>query len=122
MKRSMAAAHATRLGRAFVILAVVAGTACAQTPERRTQPRGGVIVASAGGRVGLGETGTEERGIPRSTHRQFTPAEQEVLRMAFGVDDPNGLYLSDSSDAALLKFDPNTKSCRSCYVDSYRVG
>ncbi|MDQ6612429.1 MAG: hypothetical protein M3Y64_08345 [Gemmatimonadota bacterium] len=77
---------------------------------------------SASGGVRLDETGTNERGIPRYTHRAFTAAERDLLRTAYGVDEPKLLYISDSSDAGVVKFDSKAKRCRACYVDTYRLG
>ena len=84
------------------------------TGDRRT--------GSANGEVLLDDRGTDSRGIPRYTHREFSSAERTLLRTAYGIEDPEGLYLSDSSDAAMVKFDTKAKRCRTCYVDSYRVG
>src|SRR5258708_1415148 len=85
---------------------------------RANDGRGG----SANGEVVLDERGTDGRGIPRYTHRALSPGERSLLRVAFGVDEPEGLYLSDSTDDALVKFDTRAKRCQTCYVDSYRVG
>jgi hypothetical protein len=77
---------------------------------------------SASGEVRLDEMGTNDRGIPRYTHRAFTAAERNLLRAAYGVDEPQWLYISDSSDAGAVKFDTRAKRCRFCFVDSYRLG
>ncbi len=81
-----------------------------------------MIADSASGEVRLDEMGTNARGIPRYTHRAFTAAERSLLRTAYGVDEPESLYISDSSDAGVVKFDTKTKRCRICYVDTYRLG
>ncbi len=67
-------------------------------------------------------TGTDERGIPNYTRRQFTGEERALLRKVYGVGEPSHLYISDSSADRLLKYDPKLKLCRTCYVNSYRIG
>ena len=66
--------------------------------------------------------GTDARGIPHYFTRTFTPRERELFLTAYGVDDPQWLYLSDSTESAIIKYDTKEKRCRACYVDSYRVG
>lgn len=67
--------------------------------------------------------GADSHGIPRyATSITLSPAEADLLRRAYGVEDPHRLYLSDSTDEALLKYDTQVKRCFSCYVNSYRVG
>jgi hypothetical protein len=67
-------------------------------------------------------TGTDERGIPRYTTRKFSDEERSILREAFGVINPSHLYISDSTADGLLKYDPELKRCRNCYVNSFRIG
>ncbi|MDB4874312.1 MAG: peptidase and DD-carboxypeptidase VanY/endolysin [Gemmatimonadetes bacterium] len=66
--------------------------------------------------------GTDARGIPRYISRPFSARERRLLLDAYGVDDPQWLYLSDSTESAILKYDSKEKRCKTCYVDSYRVG
>jgi hypothetical protein len=70
----------------------------------------------------VGYSGTDSRGIPRYFAGELSPDARRLLRDAFGVVAPLHLYLSDSTKDALLKYDPRTKPCRSCYVNSYRIG
>jgi hypothetical protein len=67
-------------------------------------------------------TGTDARGIPHYVRRSFTGEERRLLRDIYGIEDPNRLYVSDSSEDGLLKYDTRIKRCRTCYVNSYRVG
>jgi hypothetical protein len=67
-------------------------------------------------------TGTDARGIPHYARRAFTDEERRLLRDTYGIEDPNRLYVSDSTEDGLLKYDTRVKRCRSCYVNSYRVG
>jgi hypothetical protein len=67
-------------------------------------------------------TGTDARGIPRYARRTFTDEERRLLRDVYGVADPNRLYVSDSTEDGLLKYDTRIKRCRTCYVNSYRIG
>jgi hypothetical protein len=66
--------------------------------------------------------GTDARGIPRYARRAFTAEERRLLRDIYGVEDPRRLYVSDSTEDGLLKYDTRVKRCRTCYVNSYRVG
>jgi hypothetical protein len=67
--------------------------------------------------------GVNSRGIPNyAVARPFTPGEADVLRRAYGIEEPHHLYISDSTDERILKYDTQVKRCLTCYVDSYRVG
>ena len=102
-----------------------------------TPPRGGRVTAIARGAIdrvagalGFGArsrdlpsyTGTDARGIPHYARRTFTDEERRLLRDTYGVENPNRLYISDSTEGGLLKYDTRVKRCRTCYVNSYRVG
>ncbi|MGI8508612.1 MAG: hypothetical protein ACR2MQ_04740 [Gemmatimonadaceae bacterium] len=67
-------------------------------------------------------TGHDAHGIPHYVRRTFTQSERDLLRQVYGVENPNRLYVSDSTDTGLLKYDTQLKRCRTCYVNSYRVG
>jgi hypothetical protein len=67
-------------------------------------------------------SGTDARGIPHYLSRPVSDDGRRILRQAFGVVSPSHLYLSDSSPSAVLKYDPETKACPICYVNSYRIG
>lgn len=67
-------------------------------------------------------TGTNERGIPNYSRRAFSGDEAQLLREVYGVENPSRLYVSDSSEDGLLKYDTEIKRCRTCYVNSYRIG
>ena len=70
-----------------------------------------------------GYEGVDSRGIPHyAVTRAFTPEEIDILRRAYGIDDPHRLYVSDSTEEGILKYDTKVKQCLTCYVDSYRVG
>ena len=73
-------------------------------------------------RDALNYSGTDARGIPHYLSRPLSDDGRRVLRQAFGVVSPSHLYLSDSSPNGLLKYDPETKTCPICYVNSYRIG
>lgn len=66
--------------------------------------------------------GHDAEGIPHYATQQFSVEDSLILRRAYGIEDPHRLYLSDSSDTAILKYDTQEKGCRSCLVDSYDVG
>jgi hypothetical protein len=60
--------------------------------------------------------------VPHYARHEFTDDERQLLRDAYGIEDPNRLYVSDSTEDGLLKYDTRVKRCRACYVNSYRVG
>ncbi|HKR08017.1 MAG TPA: DUF882 domain-containing protein [Gemmatimonadaceae bacterium] len=72
--------------------------------------------------TGLSYSGTNARGTPRYFTGQLSADAQKTLRDAYGIVDPSHLYISDSSKAGLLKYDPRLKPCVTCYVNSYRIG
>ena len=67
-------------------------------------------------------TGHDGRGIPHYANRAFTEEERALLRRVYGIEDPTRLYVSDSTDSGVLKYDTQRKTCATCYVNSYRVG
>ena len=67
-------------------------------------------------------TGHGPEGIPNYARRAFSAADRALLRTVYGVEDPNRLYVSDSTEDGLLKYDTRVKTCATCYVNSYRVG
>ncbi len=70
----------------------------------------------------LSYSGIDARGIPNYLARSVTDDGRRILRQAFGVVSPAHLYVSDSTHAGVLKYDPVAKPCLTCYVNSYRVG
>jgi hypothetical protein len=60
--------------------------------------------------------------IPRYFSAPIPPADAELLRKAYGIEDPGRLYVSDSTDGATLKYDTQKKTCAGCLVNSYHVG
>jgi hypothetical protein len=66
--------------------------------------------------------GTDSRGIPHYADSAISSADSVLLRRVYGVEDPRRLYVSDSTDEGILKYDTEIKRCRTCYVNSYRVG
>jgi hypothetical protein len=66
--------------------------------------------------------GVDSRGIPRYARVTLSRSDRQLLRRAYGIEDPHRLYVSDSTDEAILKYDTHVKRCRTCYVNSYRVG
>jgi hypothetical protein len=66
--------------------------------------------------------GHDSRGVPHYTTRAFTAEEARLLRAAYGIEDPSRLYVSDSTEEGVLKYDTEVKRCLTCYVNSYGVG
>ena len=71
----------------------------------------------------LAYEGVNSQGIPHyAIDVAFSKSDAEVLRRAYGIEDPHRLYVSDSTEEGILKYDTQVKRCRTCYVNSYRVG
>ena len=66
--------------------------------------------------------GVDSRGIPHYYGGELAAGDSGLLRRAYGIEDPHRLYVSDSTEEGLLKYDTHRKRCRTCYVNSYRVG
>lgn len=62
------------------------------------------------------------RAIPRYLSTPIAVADAELLRRAYGIEDPSRLYISDSTDGGTLKYDTQRKTCGGCLVNSYHVG
>lgn len=61
-------------------------------------------------RLALGDdplryAGYDRRGVPNYVRRRFTDYERSLLRWAYGIDDPNRLWLPDSTPQATLRYD-----------------
>ncbi len=70
-----------------------------------------------------GYRGVDERGVPHyATSVSISSADSMVLHQAYGIEDPHRLYVSDSTEEGILKYDTAPKRCLTCYVNSYRVG
>ena len=66
--------------------------------------------------------GVDSRGIPHYATVTLSAADADVLRRAYGIEDPHRLYVSDSTEEGILKYDTQKKRCPTCYVNSYRIG
>lgn len=66
--------------------------------------------------------GVDSRGIPHYATIAVSSADSLLLRRAYGIEDPHHLYVSDSTEEGILKYDTQVKRCLTCYVNSYRVG
>ncbi len=93
-------------------------------PARQPEPQPAPVPPkpAVSRRLTPAEKGIGPDGIPLYLARGYTPDERALLLGAFGIEAPQRMYLSDSSDAAILKYDVRLKQCRTCYVDTYRVG
>jgi hypothetical protein len=110
----------------FAVGAVLCALQSACTRDASARSAKGAEKSSlAGGAVDPSRasySGTDVRGIPRYVNRTFTSDERAILWRAFGIVSPSHIYLSDSTDDGVLKYDPTVKRCAWCYVDSYRLG
>lgn len=66
--------------------------------------------------------GRDESGVPRYVRRRFSAEERRLLRERFGIEEPNRLYLSDSTSAGYLVYDTERDPGAGRLVPSYRVG
>ncbi len=66
--------------------------------------------------------GRDPAGVPRYIRRYFSPEERRLLRERFGIEDPNRLYLSDTSAQAYLNYDTERDPGAGRLVRTYRVG
>lgn len=118
--------------RVAVISAVT--LACSRSPSERA-PRGGsgldsplpvsaatTSAASLDSEDATAYEGSDPRGIPHYATGAISGEDSLLLRRAYGIEDPHRLYVSDSSEERILKYDTERKRCASCYVNSYRIG
>jgi hypothetical protein len=66
--------------------------------------------------------GVDSHGIPHYATIAISSADSVLLRVVYGIEDPHRLYVSDSTEEGILKYDTERKRCLTCYVNSYRVG
>jgi hypothetical protein len=119
-------ARVQALWRASLPIALLAAfAACRARPEPAGAQDESAAVGDTVERDGardLEDAGADAHGIPHYTRRSFTADERALLRTVFGVEEPGRLYVSDSTDNGILKYDTRTKRCRTCYVNSYGIG
>jgi len=98
----------------------------AETARARTEPgthEPTVDIAPTDSADARSYEGVDSRGIPHyATTLSLSSDDVQVLRRAYGIEDPHRLYVSDSTEEGLLKYDTQVKRCITCYVNSYRVG
>lgn len=86
-----------------------------ETPARNPSPTDSVDAGAY--------EGVDSQGIPHyATAVVLSSDDAHVLRRAYGIEDYHRLYVSDSTEEGLLKYDTHLKRCGTCYVNSYRVG
>ncbi len=126
-KLGVRSAHAYRALAAAPVIAL--SLACGNATAHESAPAAPSIItrvarAFRSRQTGLAPpyAGTDSRGIPRYTKRSFTPDERSILRSAYGVVELSHIYVSDSSDEGIVKYDTQVKRCATCYVNSYRLG
>src|SRR5689334_14451002 len=113
-----------RFARVAAVGLLAASAACRSHTSTESEGDVGVLerVAEALGLKARGDSLGDSRAIPHYTTRAFSTDERDLLREAFGVDDPAKLYIADSSEDALLKYDTKVKRCLDCYVNTYGIG
>jgi hypothetical protein len=115
----------------FVVAWMLCASACGggsrrdsvRAREARVVSRGSVFAdTGADERDVASYEGVDERGIPHYATIPVSSADSLVLRRAYGIEEPRRLYVSDLTEEGILKYDTKVKRCRTCYVNSYRVG
>lgn len=81
-----------------------------------------VDTTPSGSTSAAADEGVDARGIPHYATVELSSADADLLRRAYGIEDPHQLYVSDSTDEGILKYDTQRKRCLTCYVNSYRIG
>lgn len=91
--------------------------------EARVQSSGGVLADTGADEADAASyEGVDTRDIPHYATIAISSVDSLLLRRAYGIEDPHRLYVSDSTEEGILKYDTKVKRCRTCYVNSYRVG
>lgn len=116
MTLSMGLCAPAQLVRILVTLAVLACVGCSRVFAAPSD-----TTPSDSPEAALYE-GVDSRGIPHYATLTLSSADSDLLRRAYGIEDPHRLYVSDSTDEGILKYDTQRKRCRTCFVNSYRVG
>lgn len=118
---SLSSAPGSDLGRTIIAsVALAAIVACGDSTLGSFHRAGS---GSTDSLLAAGYEGVDSRGIPHyATSIDFSSDDARVLRAAYGIEDPHRLYVSDSTEEGLLKYDTQVKRCFTCYVNSYRVG
>ncbi|AHG93899.1 peptidase M15B and M15C DD-carboxypeptidase VanY/endolysin (plasmid) [Gemmatirosa kalamazoonensis] len=114
-------AHVRRTALAFAGILLLAGACLGvrglRTPTALAEPAApapapapappAVVDSSASAREAdaLAYAGRDAHRRPRYVRRAFTDEERALLRDAFGIADPNRLWLPDSTPAAVLRYD-----------------
>lgn len=103
----------------FVVVSLASGGRRDLASQRPVGTRG-----ADAAQVGLAAayTGNNSRGIPRYARVALSAADRKLLRNVYGIEDADRLYVTDSTDDHLLKYDTKVKRCARCYVNSYRIG
>ncbi len=119
----MLAVLAGACGRAPQVVGATAAQRVAGTLDTFTVARAADTTVTPAPQESAGSyTGHDARGVPRYDARAFSGEERDALLRVFGVEDPALLYVSDSTDSGILKYDTERKTCARCYVNSYRIG
>ncbi|CAN5826842.1 hypothetical protein BH11GEM1_BH11GEM1_08430 [soil metagenome] len=123
------------------VLAAIAGCTSGGSSAPRTKVAVRQVASSPGGLESASDTalspmdttpsgstsaaayeGVDARGIPHYASVELSTADADLLRRAYGIDDSHRLYVSDSTEEGILKYDTQRKRCLTCYVNSYRIG
>jgi hypothetical protein len=108
--------------RSLLEIALLLCVACSGAPSVRRAGAAQSDTLTSDSTDAASYEGVDARGIPHYATLTLSSADSEVLRRAYGIEDPHLLYVSDSTEEGILKYDTRRKRCLTCYVNSYRVG
>jgi hypothetical protein len=109
-------------GLACLACSALNSASAAQSAARLTRKNLHAAAVSTTDSALAADESADARSIPRYGVISISSADADLLRRAYGIEDPARLYFSDSTEGASLKYDTQRKSCVSCFVNSYHVG
>jgi hypothetical protein len=108
--------------RSWKAIALLVGIGCSGSPSARRSSATQPDTLTSDSAEAASYEGVDARGIPHYATIALSSADSDVLRRAYGIEDPHLLYVSDSTEEGILKYDTQRKRCLTCYVNTYRVG
>jgi hypothetical protein len=80
------------------------------------------ITTTATDSAAIADESAAARRMPRYASVAVSSADAELLRRAYGIEDPERLYFTDSTEDGTLKYDTQRKQCLGCLVNTYHIG
>lgn len=130
----MSASHFRALARLVISCLLLIGCERSASEGGNVVRAGDPVTGQRAALVGAADTtsesfdshpydGVNSRGFPNyATGVTLSRSDAAILLRAYGVEDPRRLYIPDSTEDGLLKYDRQVKRCPKCYVNSDRIG